>query len=138
MTAATTTAHRDAQAMQETYARAWASHGPAAIAALHTEDSVFHAHIGMPPVVGRAAVQAACEEIFSTYHDFHATQTRLHLGADHWVLEWKMAAQMQTPGGPQPISVDCVDVVSLSGDGLVDRKDVYMDVQHVTPALSAG
>lgn len=138
MTAVTTSNRLNAQALQETYALAWARHDPAAIAALHTQDSVFHTHIGMPPAVGRAAVLAACEEIFGTYHDFQAVPTRLHVGADHWVLEWQMTAQMQSPGGPQPISIDCVDVVSLSPEGLVDRKDVYMDVEHVTAALSAG
>ena len=138
MTAVTNSDRLTVQARQENYSRAWAAHDPAAIAALHTEDSVFHTHIGMPPVVGRAAVQASCEETFSTYHDFQATPTRLHLGADHWVLEWQLTAQLQTPGGPHPIRVDCVDVISLSPEGLVARKDVYMDVEHVTAALSAG
>lgn len=138
MTASKTSDRLAVRALQESYARAWESHDPAAIASLHTEDSVFHTHIGMPPVVGRAAVRAACEDTFSTYHDFQATPTRLHLGEDHWVLEWQLTAQMQTQGGQHPISVDCVDVVSLSPEGLVARKDVYMDVEHVTAALSAG
>ncbi|GAC1611219.1 MAG: hypothetical protein NVS3B26_22640 [Mycobacteriales bacterium] len=138
MNAITTTDRPTVQQLQETYARAWEAHDSAAIAALHTEDSVFHTHIGMPPAVGRDAVLSACEDVFSTYHDFHANPTRLHVGTDHWALEWQMTAQMQTPAGPRPIRVDCVDLVHVSPEGLVARKDVYMDFEHVTAALSAG
>lgn len=138
MTVDTLSARPTVQALQERYAQAWEARDPAAIAALHTEDSVFHTHIGMPPAVGRAAVLATCKDTFHTYHDFHAIPTRLHVGTDHWALEWQMTAQMQTPAGPQPISVDCVDVVHLSPEGLVARKDVYMDVEHVTSALAAS
>ncbi len=126
----------------ETYAQAWADHDPKAIARLHTQDSVFHTHIGMPPVTGRAAIEASCAETFATYRDFSSTPGRLHLGVSHWVLEWTMTALMVDANDPttpaRPIRVDCVDIVSLSPEGLVARKDVYMDVEHVTAVLSGG
>ena len=124
------------QTLLDRYREAWADHDAPAIAALHTEDSVFHTHIGMPPAIGRAAIQAACEDIFATYHDFRSTTTRLHLGEDNWVNDWCMTAQMQTGGAPVDVSIDCVDVIALSPDGLIARKYVYMDFEHVTAALT--
>ena len=41
------------------YGQAWANHDPDAIAALHTEDSVFHMHNITAPACGRAAVRDA-------------------------------------------------------------------------------
>jgi uncharacterized protein (TIGR02246 family) len=124
------------QTLLDRYRQAWAEHDAPAIAALHTEDSVFHTHIGMAPAVGRAAIQAACEDIFATYQDFKATSTRVHVGEDNWVNEWCMTAQVQSGAAPVAISIDCVDVIALSPEGLVARKDVYMDFEHVTAALA--
>ncbi len=124
------------QVLLDRYLRAWEDHDAKAIAALHTEDSVFHTHIGMPPAVGRPAVLATCEDIFAVYREFRAETTRVHLGDDHWVVEWRMTAQMQTGAAPVAISVDCVDVIALSPEGLVSRKDVYMDVEHVNASLA--
>lgn len=125
-----------------TYAKAWADHDPKAIAALHTPDSVFHTHVGLPPVIGRAAIEASCAETFSTYRDFSATHGQMHVGEGHWVLQWTMTANMVDPADSaapaRPISVDCVDIVSLSHDGLVARKDVFMDFEHVSVALSGA
>lgn len=41
-----------------TYGRAWASHDPDGIAALHTADAVCHLHDVAEPFVGRDAIRA--------------------------------------------------------------------------------
>ena len=137
MSGAATTNRLSTQALLDRYVGAWEGRDPEAIAALHTEDSVFHTHIGTPPAVGRPAVQTACHDVFAFYHDFRLTTTRAHVGDDHWVLEWRLTAQMQTGAEPVPISIDCIDVIKLSSDGLVARKDVYMDVEQVSTAMQA-
>jgi len=137
MSGAAITNRLSTQALLDRYVRAWEGRDPEAIAALRTEDSVFHTHIGVPPAVGRPAVRTACHDVFAIYHAFRLTTTRAHVGDDHWVLEWRLTAQMQTGAEPVPISIDCIDVIGLSSDGLVARKDVYLDVERVSTAMQA-
>jgi len=55
---------QDLIAISERYFAAWAARDPAAIVALHTDDTRFWTHLGTRPVVGRDAVRAAFTEIF--------------------------------------------------------------------------
>jgi uncharacterized protein (TIGR02246 family) len=126
--------------LMETYSRAWADHDPAAIAALHTEDTTFQMHLGTPPVVGRLALRDACADIFATYQNFTAVTRRVICGDGHWLLEWTMCATITVQRGGEnvevPVTVDCVDVVVISPGGLVASKDTYLDVAHVNAVLS--
>lgn len=124
----TTTVHHSVSTLFAAYADAWQAKDPSAIAALHTEDGVMQLHVGSPPAVGRLAVQQACVELFATL-DYQATPTRTHFGADHWVLEWVMSVGEHT--------IDCVDVISVSPDGLVARKDGYVDAAQAAFLLAA-
>jgi uncharacterized protein (TIGR02246 family) len=126
------TERTNTQALLQAYSAAWMAHDPDAIANLHTEDTYFHTHIGTPPVEGREAVRASCKEIFELYTDFRSVHRRSLLGDDHWVLEWTLHA---TVGG-KDIVVDCVDIVTLSDEGLVATKDVYMDAAQLQAALA--
>lgn len=128
--------HQSVQAIFDAYMSAWRLRDPEAIAAMHAVDGVFHAHVGTPPAVGRAAVRQACIELFAEYEDFQGAPVRLHVGSDHWVLEWTMRVK-QRGTDQESISVDCVDVVQLSDEGLVLRKDAYLDVAQASAALSA-
>ena len=127
-------------AVMDAYARAWADHDPARIASLHTEDTTFHMHIGTPPVIGRIAMQDACGEIFGTYKNFTVIVRRVICGDRHWLLEWTLSATMSVQRGGEevdvPVTVDCVDVVVVSDEGLVASKDTYMDVAHVNAVMS--
>ena len=51
------------------YGEAWSQRNPEAIAALHTEDSVFHLHNVMDPYVGRQAIVEAAMRPFSDSPD---------------------------------------------------------------------
>jgi hypothetical protein len=86
------TARVNILAVKEAYSRAWADHGPANIASLHTEDTTFHMHIGTRPVVGRVAKQDACADTFGTYRNCTVTARHVLLGDSHWVLEWTLSA----------------------------------------------
>ena len=127
-------------AVMDLYSRAWADHDPARIASLHTEDTTFHMHIGTPPVLGRVAMQDACADIFGTYKNFTVTARRILCGDSHWVLEWTLSATMSVQRDgieiDVPVTVDCVDVVVVTAQGLVASKDTYMDVAHVNAVMS--
>jgi uncharacterized protein (TIGR02246 family) len=130
----------DILAVMDAYSRAWAEHDSARIASLHTEDTTFDMHIGTPPVSGRLAMQDACADIFAMYKNFTVIVRRVICGDSHWLLEWTMSAAISVQRGGEdvevPITVDCVDVVVVSAEGLVASKDTYMDVAHVNAVMS--
>ena len=108
--------------LAKTYSQAWADRDLAAIAALHTADSVFHLHDVTEPFVGRDAIRAAVEEFVADSPDLTFEPVRVHLGENHFVSQYVMRG---TRNGRQ-YACDGVDVFTLK-DGLVQRKDSYID-----------
>ena len=82
--------------------------------------------------MGRESLRDACAQIFQTYENFRSEGRRLLIGDKHWVADWTLHATIQG----KDISVDCVDVIVLSDEGLVSRKDTYMDAAQLQAALS--
>jgi ketosteroid isomerase-like protein len=105
------------------YHQAWADHKPTAIAALHSDDSVFHMHGVAPEAVGRTAVAALVTTLVSLMPDLAFALKRGYLGADHMVIEYAMSGTF----GGSPFVCDGADVIAVS-DGLVARKDTYLDL----------
>jgi uncharacterized protein (TIGR02246 family) len=131
----------DLESLREAYARAWAARDPDRIAALHTVDTQFHAHVGNPAAIGREALRATCAMIFETFRNFTPHVQRIIYGDRHWVLEWTLQAttSVERDGKQvdQDVSVDCLDVVVVSDEGLVVRKDTYMDVAQLNAVFKA-
>ena len=120
----------DLPAISERYFAAWATRDPSAIVALHTEDTQFWTHVGTAPVQGREAVRAAFAEIFAQFPDFTWETYRVLYGEDHWILDWALISG--------DIRFDCVDVVNVNADGLVSRKDTFIDTAQLQAALGAA
>ena len=110
----------DLRAMSERYFAAWAAHDPDAIVAMHTEDTRFQAHGGGEPVKGRVAVRREFAQVFERFPDFAFESHRVPYGEGHWVLDWTLTFQ---PAGEERRGIRCLDVVVVSPDGLVARKD---------------
>ncbi|GFG63889.1 hypothetical protein MKUB_13790 [Mycobacterium kubicae] len=119
----------DVRDIADRYFAAWRTRDPDAIASLHTEDTRFWMHAGTQPVVGRTAARAAFAEIFARFPDFAFEIYRVRYGTDHWVLDWALIS-----GGRR---FDCRDLVDLSPDGLVVRKDSFVDAGQI-PAAAGG
>lgn len=117
----------DLKAISERYFAAWAARDVDAIAALHTADTRFCTHAGSDPVVGRADVKAAFAGIFEQFPQFSFEVYRVLYGADHWVLDWALISG--------DVRFDCLDVVNVSPDGLVARKDTFIDASQLQTAL---
>ena len=117
----------DLKAISERYFAAWAARDPDAIAALHTPDTRFWMHMGGDAVVGRDAVRATFAEIFAQFPDFTWETYRVLFGEDHWILDWALISG--------DIRFDCLDVVNVSTDGLVTRKDTFVDATQLQTAL---
>ena len=105
------------------YSAAWAAHDPDAIVAMHTDDSVFHIHGGIEPVVGRDAVREAFATYLEQSPDLRFEPQRVHFGEDHFVSEYVVSG---TREGTQ-FACDGTDVFTLR-EGLVARKDTYLDL----------
>lgn len=117
----------DLKAISESYFDAWAARDPDAIVALHTEDTQFWMHLGTEPVRGRAAVRGAFAEIFERFPNLTWQTYRVLYGENHWVLDWALISG--------DIRFDCLDVVDVSPDGLVARKDTFIDAVQLQAAM---
>ncbi len=105
------------------YHQAWAAHEPGAIAALHSDESVFHMHGVATEAVGRTDVAALIATLVSLIPDLAFELKRGYLGADHIVIEYAMSGTF----GGSAFVCDGADVIAVS-DGLVSRKDTYLDL----------
>ena len=121
---------QDLQAISERYFAAWAAHDPDAIVALHTDDTQFWTHLGAEPVRGRDAVRAAFAEIFEQFPNLTWETYRVLYGEDHWILDWALISG--------DVRFDCLDVVNVNGDGLVTRKDTFIDAMQLHAALGVA
>ena len=104
------------------YSRAWAAHDPAAIVAMHTDDSVFELHDIGTPATGRAAVRKLIEALLTLVPDLRFEPKRAHFGAEHFVTEYVMSGTVER----KPFAIAGADVFTMR-DGLVSRKDTYLD-----------
>jgi hypothetical protein len=121
---------QDLNAISKRYFAAWAARDPDAIVALHTEDTQFWTHLGTGPVQGRDAVRAAFAETFAQFPDFSWETYRVLYGEDHWILDWALISG--------DIRFDCLDVVNVTADGLVARKDTFIDAAQLRHAMGAA
>jgi uncharacterized protein (TIGR02246 family) len=132
-----TLAHQTSlQAIAERYFKAWEACDADAIAALHAEDTQFWLHSGGGPVNGRDAVRKAFAEIFEQWPEFGFETYRVLYGDGHWVLDWALTAVLTgDDGSRQPVRFDLLDVVTVNTDGLVLRKDTFVDFPQ---AMASG
>lgn len=126
----TSTTSFELRSVAERYFAAWAACDPAAISLLHSADTMFWTRLGAEPVVGRDAVREAFEGIFARFPGFSFETHRVRYGENHWVLDWALLS-----GGAR---FDCLDVVEVGPDGLVTRKDTFIDAVQMQAALATG
>jgi hypothetical protein len=117
----------DLTAISERYFAAWAARDPDAIVALHSADTRFWMHMGGEPVVGRDAVRATFVGVFEQFPELRWETYRLLYGEDHWILDWALISG--------DIRFDCLDVVNVAPDGLVVRKDTFVDAAQLQAAM---
>jgi steroid delta-isomerase-like uncharacterized protein len=104
------------------YSGAWAVHEPDAIAAMHTDDSVFELHDVGAPATGRAAVRDLIATLLTAVPDLRFEPKRVHFGDEHFVTEYVMTGTAEG----KPFAIAGADVFTMR-EGLVGRKDTYLD-----------
>ena len=112
----------------ERYDDAWSRHDLETIVSLHTDDSVFHFHVGDPPAEGREAIRAVFGEVLERYTDLRFERRGVRYGEDFVVFEYVMHT-----GG---VTMDAIDLFVIR-DGLVARKDTYCDATVLAAAQAA-
>jgi hypothetical protein len=131
-----TTTSFDVRQLFDTYAATFATCDPDAIVALHAPGTRFWLHTGGGPVDGRAAVRKTFAGFFEQWPELGFDVYRVITGPRHWVLDWALTAVLNGPDRTRrPIRFDCLDLVTLDDDGLVDRKDTFIDVVQAQAAL---
>lgn len=122
----------DLASISADYFAGWEARDPDRIVALHTPDTRFEIHADSGAVTGRDAVREAFAGLFDTWPNFSFEAHRVLLGERHWVLDWTLISS----GGPAgDVAFDCLDVVTVSDGGLVERKDTYVDPAQLSAAL---
>ena len=114
------------------YHQGWVDRDPDIIVALHTQDSTFHMHGIGEPAIGRGPVRDLVASLLGLVPDLHFAPKRAYFGADHIVLEYDMSG---TSAGSHFVC-DGVDVIAVT-DGLVARKDTYLDLTALVSQIGA-
>jgi len=123
----------DVKAISERYFEAWEARNPDAIVALHTDDTQFWSHLGMEPTQGRAAVRETFADLFERFPEFSFENYRVLYGVDFWILDWALI--FRPAGSDETKRFDCLDVVNVSPQGLVARKDTFIDMVQLQAAM---
>jgi uncharacterized protein (TIGR02246 family) len=135
----TSTVTDEIRRLFDRYAETFASHDVAAIVALHAPDSQFWLHLDNEPAVGHDAIAETFAGFFTQWPKFGFEVYRVFTGPDHWVLDWALTAELTRPDGTAvPVRFDCVDVVTVDADGIVVRKDTFVDYVQAQQALAAA
>jgi ketosteroid isomerase-like protein len=112
------------------YHGAWVGLDPDAIIALHSADSVFHMHGAAEPTSGKTAIRELVVALLKLVPDLKFEPKRLYSGDDHIVFEYDMSGTFDGA----PFICDGVDVIAVA-DGLVTRKDTYLDYIKLTAQI---
>lgn len=123
----------DLKRISERYFALWEAHDPDGIAAMHAEDSRFQTRIGTEPAVGREAIRETFAGYFARFPEFGFDTHRVLYGDGFWVLDWRLTFLPE--GATERRGFDCNDVVTVNADGLVARKDTFIDMVGLQAAL---
>ncbi len=116
-----------AEELAMAYHGAWVELDPDAIVGLHSADSVFHMHGAAEATTGKDAVRELVVALVKLVPDLKFEPKRIYSGDDHIVFEYDMSGTFDG----SPFTCDGVDVISIT-DGLVTRKDTYLDYIELT------
>jgi uncharacterized protein (TIGR02246 family) len=133
------TATNEIRQLFDRYADTYATHDVDAVVALHAPDSQFWLHLDNEPAVGREAIAETFARFFAQWPNFGFEVYRIFTGPDHWVLDWALTAELTRPDGTAvPVRFDCLDIVTVNVDGLLARKDTFVDYVQAQRALAAA
>lgn len=124
------------EAIYDRYVETFATRQPEAIVQNHAENGTFWLHTGGAPVQGHEAIAKTFAGFFANWPEFGFKIERTIFAEDHWVLDWAITAVLTGKDGTKhPVSIDALDIIDVDSDGLVSRKDTWIDGSQVKAAL---
>lgn len=110
------------------YVETFSTKDPGAIVQNHAEQGTFWLHNGGAAVRGRDAIAKTFAGFFSSWPEFGFDVRRVIFAENHWVLDWAITAVLTGKDGVKhPVSIDALDIIDVDADGLVSRKDTWID-----------
>lgn len=127
----------DVREIYEAYVETFVTQDPARIVERHAPDGSFWLHAGGAPAVGREAIAQTFAGFFAQWPQFGFEIRRVIFAERHWILDWVVTAVLPTADGVRPIRFDALDVIDLDHQGLVARKDTWVDAAQLRAQLAA-
>lgn len=143
-TTESTTTRGEVADLARRYADAWNEHDVDALISMHAEGSVFCTYMGGEEVRGIENIRQAFEGLFTMWPDIQFHSRRLYIGDNVIVHEYDIEGTLAHPMPLGAVTVEpngkrlryaAVDVIPVA-DGLVQRKDVYLDL--LSAQIQAG
>ncbi len=128
----TTAPQLDIRALFDRYASTFATHDADAVSRLHTADSVFLQRTGATAVQGRDAVRDAFAQLFAQWPDLGFDVRRVITGDLCLFLDWDLTATVDG----REVRFACLDVVDVDDEGLVTRKETFVDLAQAQASLA--
>ncbi|WP_163156487.1 nuclear transport factor 2 family protein [Bradyrhizobium uaiense] len=123
----------------QNYLATFSTRNIAAIVKNHAVDGTFWLRAGGPAVKGRDAIGATFAGFFAQWPNFGYEVHRTLFTERQWILDWTATADLrQADGTLRQVRFDCLDVVDVDADGLVVRKDTFVDLVQVQAARALG
>lgn len=120
------------------YDAAWNTGDVEAIIARHSSAGSYRLHVaGAPVITGREAMRRAFAAALQNWRELVFTLDRIHCGAGHYAWQSTLRGTLERPlrlgtttiePTGTPLTFTGVDVVTLDGQGLIERKDTYLDI----------
>lgn len=131
------TAKSRIETIYDNYVATFGTKKPEEIVLNHAEDGTFWLHIGGSAVQGRDAIAKTFAGFFASWPEFDFKVERVIFAEDHWVLDWAITAVLTSKDGVKhPISIDALDIIDVNAEGLVSRKDTWIDGAQLNAALA--
>ncbi len=125
------------EAIYDNYVATFATKIPEDIVQNHAENGSFWLRTGGSAVQGRDAIARTFAGFFAAWPEFGFKVERVVFTDNHWVLDWAITAVLTGADGTKhPISIDALDIIDVDADGLVSRKDTWIDGGQLKPAMA--
>ena len=128
----------DAQKMAASYAQAWTSHDPEAVASFYAEDGFISINDGEASR-GRAEIEAVAQSFFTEIPDLVVRLDDLRTAGNHAVFRWTLEGTNTGPGGSgHRVKVSGWEAWRLMDDLLIAESDGRFDADEYARQLAEG
>lgn len=124
--------------MAESYAQAWSSHDPQAVASFYEEDGRITINHG-DPTIGRAAIAAVAQSFYDDFPDLVVYLDEIRLAGQDAIFLWTLEGANNGPGGTgNRVRVSGWEAWRLSENCRVAKSMGYFDAVEYARQIAEG